>query len=116
MGIKNCDTYCAIHFFASTSGTHGIAILEKNIMCHSLFLPLFCLCIRCGSGNDPIRGQYTILNHHGVTATGGLWILHVKPHRFQGVQLDYCNRQATALCEIGQIIGGGGVAGRACLG
>ena len=35
---------------------------------------------------------------------------------FQGVQLDYFQSQNNVLCGIGQIIGGGGVTGRAYFG
>ena len=47
---------------------------------------------------------------------GGLRILHVQPHRFQGVQLICCYSQIVALCVIGQIIDGGGGMGIADLG
>ena len=60
--------------------------------------------------------QYNILYFHGVTNTGGMWILHVKIHRFQVVQFYYCYIQTTGLCVIGQIIGGGFMTGKAYLG
>ena len=52
---------------------------------------------------------------HGVTNKGSLWYLHLETHRFQVFQLDYFHNQTTILCVIGQIIGGGGVTGRAYL-
>ena len=53
-------------------------------------------------------GQYIILNRHGVINKSSMWILHVKPKMLQGVQLDCCCNQTTALFEIGQIIRDGG--------
>ena len=61
-------------------------------------------------------GKYTILNFHWVNDTGGMWVLHLQQHRFQGVQLGYFQSQTSVLCGIGQIIGGGGVVGRVYLG
>ena len=73
----------------------------KNTLCISLILPLFCLYIHCGSGNDPMWVHYTILYCHEVTNICGLWVLHVKSHRLQGVKLDYCYSQTNVLCVIG---------------
>ena len=53
---------------------------------------------------------------HGVTNTSGLWVLHLQPHRYQGVQLDYFHSQNTVLYGFVQIIGGGGMMGRSYLG
>ena len=52
----------------------------------------------------------------GMTNTGSLWVLHFKPHSFQGAQLDFFHSKTTVLCGIDQIIGGRGVIGRAYLG
>ena len=60
-------------------------------------------------------GQYIIIDSHGVTDTGSIWILHVQPHMLQGGQLDCCCNQTTALFEIGQIFGDSGLTGRAYL-
>ena len=60
--------------------------------------------------------QYTIMDNHGVTNTGSLWVLHFQTHGFQGVQLYCFQSQTTMLCVIGQIIGGGGVTDRSYLG
>ena len=56
------------------------------------------------------------MNFRGVTNAGSMWVLHFQPNRFQGVQLDQFHSQTTLLHGIGQLIGGGGVTGRACLG
>ena len=55
------------------------------------------------------------MDHHGVDNTGGLWVLYLQPGRFHGFQLDLFHSQNTVLGGIGQIIGGGGVMGRAYL-
>ena len=43
-------------------------------------------------------------------------VLYFQTHRFQGFQFDYFQNQATVLCVIGKIIGGGGMTGREYLG
>ena len=53
---------------------------------------------------------------HRATNTDSPWVLNFKPNRFQGAQLDYFPSKTTMVCGIGQIIGGGGVTGRAYLG
>ena len=84
-------------------------------MSQSLVIVLFCLFVHCGSGNATIWGQYIILDGHRVTNTVSMWILHVQPHMLQGVQLDCCCNQTTALFETGQMIGDDGQTGRAYL-
>ena len=61
-------------------------------------------------------GQYTLMDLHGVTNAGSLWVLYLQSHRLQGVQLDYFHIQTTLICVIGQMIGGGGMMDRAYLG
>ena len=73
---------------------------------------MFCLCIHCGSVNSPMWGQYTIIDCHGVTNTGSLWVLNLQTQMFQVIQLDYLHSQTTVICGIGKIIGRGGVTGR----
>ena len=46
--------------------------------------------------------QYTILDCHEVNNIGGLWVLHMKSHRLQGLKLDYCSSQTNVLCVIGK--------------
>ena len=58
-------------------------------------------------------GQYKIMDFHTVTNIGCLWVLHMQPYRFQGVQFYSFHSQTTILCGIGQIVGGGGMTVRA---
>ena len=57
-------------------------------------------------------GKYNIMDLHGVTNKGGLWVFNFQPHRLQGVQLYYFHIKTTVICGIDQIIGGEGVIGR----
>ena len=56
--------------------------------------------------------QHTIMDFHGVTNTGSMWVLKFQPHRLQDDEWDQIHCQTTVLCGIVQIVGGGGVAGR----
>ena len=42
-------------------------------------------------------GQYTIMDCHGVTNTGILWVLNFQPHRFQGVLLGFSHSNYRAM-------------------
>ena len=81
-----------------------------------IFTYSICIFIHYWSGNAPMRGQYIILDFHVLTNTYSIYVLYVQPHRFQGLQLDYCHTQTTGLCRIGQIIGVGGRKVRSYLG
>ena len=45
---------------------------------------------------------------HRFTSTGSIFVIHIQPHRFQGIQQYQFLSKTTVLCGIGQIIVGWG--------
>ena len=102
------------HWSINTAKSYKQSKQHKNKLL-KFVLVFFLLFLFCVSGNARMWCQCIILNRHGVTNTCSMWILNVQPHMLQGVQLDCCCNQTTALFETGQIFGDDDRTGRAYL-